>query len=192
MSNQYRRASACASQWPWPSPPRCRRSPPSPRTSDRRDAETALAGRAGSGDVGSRSKIADPRRRAPAARVQRQPLPGAHRQPAGAGRHRPGPQRLVGHAVVRRLGLRQGRREARPRRAAGVHAQERGASPTRSAPSAACPRSRSTAGSCRRTTTPPPSTSSTACKLHSSDSAQPVVNYTMRLLSRRGYETVTW
>jgi uncharacterized membrane-anchored protein len=28
-------------------------------------------------------------------------------------------------------------------------------------------------------------------KLHSADSAQPVVNYTMRLLSRRGYETVT-
>ncbi len=28
-------------------------------------------------------------------------------------------------------------------------------------------------------------------KLHSSDSPQPVVNYTMRLLSRRGYETVT-
>ncbi len=28
-------------------------------------------------------------------------------------------------------------------------------------------------------------------KLHSSDSPRPVVNYTMRLLSRRGYETVT-
>lgn len=28
-------------------------------------------------------------------------------------------------------------------------------------------------------------------KLHSADSPQPVVNYTMRLLSRRGYETVT-